>query len=123
VIGNDFDSVQKAFEIMAKLLEGCKDSEEFFVVDIIVKLSRSHGTRVEGDGMQERVRGIDLRENRSDCIVRGIGLYDRDVIWIEVCEDGGRREMGFENVEGLLAGRRPNKRHFLAGEGSERLRD
>src|SRR5712671_6247792 len=85
VIGPYFKWVRMTLEVMAESFEGANDSEEFFVVDVVVEFGRLHGFGEESN----RVPAVGwggLFKNGTESEVTSIG-------------DGVKRKGGIREVE------------------------
>jgi len=91
VVHNDVDGVLRRFEVVAPDLEGLEDSEEFFVVRIIVKLCSGEGVAVVRNWV-DVVIVCSYGEDAGDGIVGGIGFDYRRKRWVEVVEDRSQDE-------------------------------
>ena len=91
---------------MAPSLEGLKGSQEFFIMDIVIQLSRSECVRVEGNGMNFTVLSS-CEQDSTKGIVWGICLYDEQSARSILSEDQSCNEGSLQRVKCLLAGIKP----------------
>src|SRR5882724_10320173 len=119
VIGEHEYDMSRAFQVVTPLLEGLKDDEQLFVVDLIVELCRLHAAGVECDWVDVAIVGGDLRDDRSDRIVRSISFNNNGVIRVEMCQDGCLCKCCLERFECLSVIRAPGEWGVLAGEANQ----
>ena len=98
--------------------ESFEDSEELFVVHIVVQLQSGEGTGEESERMNSVVR--DHREDRSQCVVGGVCLHNQRStgFLLGECQSGG--EGCLQGVERLLISRSPIPWSVLTSETGER---
>ena len=88
MVGNDVDSVLRAFEVMSPHLEALENGEELLVVRVVIALSFGEGVGMEGYGMDLAI-GHDGGDDAGEGIVRGVGLDEQGVVGGPMGEDGG----------------------------------
>src|SRR5882724_13452380 len=118
VIGEHEYDMSRAFQVVTPLSEGLKDGEQLFVVDLIVELSRLHAVGVECDWVDVAIIGGDLRDDRSDHIVRSVSFNNNGVIRVEMCQDGCLCKCCLEHFERLSVIGAPGEWGVLAGEAN-----
>ena len=60
VVGKDLDAMAGAFQVVAPVLEGLYNGEEFLVVDVVVAFRWCHSARMEGDRVYVVVGRLEL---------------------------------------------------------------
>ena len=60
VVGKDLDAMAGAFQVVAPVLEGLYDGEEFLVVDVVVAFRWRHSARMEGNRVYVVVGWLEL---------------------------------------------------------------
>ena len=73
MIGDDVDPMLGSFEVMSPLFESFEDSEELFIVCVVVEFRRRECPGVKCDGMEKSI-GSCSRKYRSDCVVGGVSF-------------------------------------------------
>ena len=117
VIHKHFNRVWGAFEVVAPLLESSKDSQELFVMGVIILFSRRKGAGVESN----RVYFTIVQESGKDSsksIVQSIHFYNELITWSPVDKNQGQSESPLECLKhgAALAVKVP--RGILAHESS-----
>ncbi|KIO12030.1 hypothetical protein M404DRAFT_125113 [Pisolithus tinctorius Marx 270] len=104
------------------MAEGLEDSQQLFVVGIIVEFWCGHGARVESDWVEFTV-GAGDRQNASNGIVRGVGFHCKQSIRNPVSENrsGAEGILQVEESRAALLGKVP--RSTLLHEACERNDD
>jgi hypothetical protein len=97
-----FDRISGALKVLTPLLESREDSQEFFVVGVIVKFSRGKGTRVEGNRVYFTILGV-RRENSTKGIVRGISFNKKLSIRSPMDQDQSRGKSQLESFKSIAA--------------------
>ena len=73
MVGNNVESVLRAFEVMLPHLEALENGEELFVMRVIIALGFSEGAGMEGYGMDLAIRR-DGGDDAGEGIVGGVSL-------------------------------------------------
>ena len=87
MVGEYENLVCCTFEVVPPVLERVLDRVEFLVVDLVVAFGGGKGSGVEGDGVDGVVGWMDLGEDGSERVVRGVGLEYAGERGVVVCED------------------------------------
>ena len=74
MVSDDINQSCRAFKIVASGPENLVDSEELFVIDVVVELQSRQSLEIIGDRPNFLIRTMN-GENSSDGIVGGICLY------------------------------------------------
>ena len=101
VVGNDVDLESGTLKVMTPDFEAFKDGEKLLVVGVIVMLSVSEGTGVEGDQVDVAI-GSDSGNNASQGIVRSISFNEDRIVGGPMCEDGSFSEGLLESAKCLV---------------------
>lgn len=119
MVCKDENLVLSSFEIVSPVAESFDDDVEFFVVYLVVAFGRIEGSRVKRDRMEFVVWWTILGEDETHRVVGGIALDDYRICWVEVDENWGGSEGGFEGFESLVCSFIPKERDVLASEASK----
>src|SRR5712672_1414510 len=120
VIGPYFKWVRMTLEVMAESFEGANDSEEFFVMDVIVEFGRLHGFGEESNRVP-LVEKVGLFKNGTKSEVTSIGDDMKRKGGIREGEDRGDRKGVNEGAKGRFLGHGPNVGDIFLCESKERV--
>ena len=112
MIAKDLDWKPGTLQLGALFLKTSNDSQELFVIDLIVNLCGCEILREEYNRAENTVITI-LRDDTSGYIIRGIGLDDRLFTVVEIGKDQGRNETTFKFFKYFLLSFLPLKRDIL----------
>jgi hypothetical protein len=117
MVSNNINQSSGTFKIMTPNLEGFEDSQEFFVVHIVVQFCGRKGLGMKSNWVHSIVS-----EDGEDCfksIAGGIGFHNEQSVRNPLDEGRSRGEGRLEAVEGLLTRIRPVPRGALASKTSQ----
>src|SRR5712672_4283341 len=120
VIGPDFKGVRMTLEVMAESFEGANDSEEFFVMDVVVEFGRLHGLGEESNRVP-LIEEVGLLKNGTESKVTSIGNDTKRKGGIREGEDWGDGKGVNEGPKGRFLGRGPNVGDVFLCERKERV--
>jgi len=118
MVGPDFEGIGVSFEVVAKSLEGADDSEEFLIVDVVVKFRRLHGFGKERDRVPS-IKEIWLFEDCAKGVVTGVCDDTERTGGIREGEDWGNGKGVDEGAKGGFLGGGPSKGDVFLGEGEQ----
>src|SRR5712672_592291 len=107
-------------EVMAESFKGVNDSEEFFVVDVVVELRRLHGFGEESNRVPS-VEKVRLLKNGTESKVTSIGDDTKRKGGIREGEDQGDGKGVNEGAKGRFLGCGPNIGDVFLCESKERV--
>ena len=122
VIGNNIDRDTGTFKEVAPNTEGLKNSQEFFVMSVVVELRGSKSAGMESHRVDFTGVGLD-GEDCTQSIVGGIGLDNNRLVWNPMCENRGGGKCGLEVFKGFSGGIGEVPFDTFAGEAGERNDD
>src|SRR5712671_3709295 len=120
VIGPYFKGVRMTLEVMVESFEGTNDSEEFFVVDVVVEFGRLHGLGEESNRVPS-VEKVGLYKNGTESEVTSIGDDAKRKGGIREGKDRGDGKGINEGAKGKFLGRGPNVGDVFLCESKERV--
>jgi hypothetical protein len=121
MVSNNINRSSGTFKIMTPNSEGFEDSQEFFVMHIVVQFRGREGPGMESDWVHSIVS-----EDGKDCsksIIGGVGFHDERSVRNPLDEGRSGGESGLEAVEDLLTRIGPVLRRALASKASQRNGD
>ena len=118
VVGNNVNSESGTLEVMTPDFEAFKDGKKLLVVGVIVALSVSEGTGMEGNQVDVTI-GSDSGNNAGQGIIRGISLNKDQIVGGPMCEDGSFSEGLLDSAKCLITLVTPVPGCAFVGKASE----
>ena len=118
VVGPYFKGVRMTLEVMTESFEGANDSEEFFVVDVVVEFGRLHGFGEESNRVPA-IEEVGLFKNGTKSKVTSIGDDAKRKGGIREGEDRGDGKGVNEGAKGRFLGCGPNVGNIFLCESKE----
>ena len=102
MIGDNINWGCGSLEVVLPTSESFVDSQQLFVMNIIVQLSTRKGMWVESDRMEFSIWSV-YGKNGYKCIIWSISFHNQRLVRNPVCEDWSGSECFLENFESRMA--------------------